>query len=112
MLKNDMPDTVRSLITTVEAKKLLKLIETWEGKPKKQWKARADAHLAAIEGGDPFQYAKAFTELSRMADAEELRLRDRSNLQQSRELLIEELARALKKTAPQAEKLIQKALDT
>ena len=100
------------MITTVEAKKLLKLIETWEGKPKKQWKARADAHLAAIEGGDPFQYAKAFTELSRMADAEELRLRDRSNLQQSRELLIEELARALKKTAPQAEKLIQKALDT
>lgn len=112
MLKNDLPNHVRSLITKDEAQELLKHIEQWEGKPKKQWKARADAHQAAIEGGDPFEYAKVFAELSRMAEQDDLRLRDRANLSQSRNLLIEELARALRKSERQTEKLVEKALQS
>ena len=66
MLEKDLPNTVRTLISADEAKKLLKHIETWNGTAKSQWKARADAHQAAIDGGDPFKYAKVFKELDQM----------------------------------------------
>jgi RNA polymerase-interacting CarD/CdnL/TRCF family regulator len=107
-----LPGTVRSLISADEAKQLLKHIESWEGQAKSQWKARADAHQAAIEGGDPFEYAKVAKELGRMEAADELRPRDKANLAQSLNLLTEEITQSLQKTPAQTSKLIRKALDS
>ena len=110
LLKEDLSKTVRSLISASEARKVLKQIEHWDGEPKSQWKARADTHEAIIEGGDPFEYAKVVKELSRMESADELRPRDRRNLNDTLDLLEEELTASLNKTPAQARELLQDAL--
>jgi RNA polymerase-interacting CarD/CdnL/TRCF family regulator len=101
---------VRSLMTASEARKLLDQIKNWDGTAKDQWKARAEGHQAAIDGGDPFEYAKILKELSRMEADGTLRPRDKANLDQSMELLTEELSRALEKTPAQAHQLIRKVI--
>lgn len=111
MLNDELPNTVRSLISATQARKLLKQIETWDGEAKSQAKARADKHQAAIESGNPFEYAKVAKELGRIKSEDELRPRDRTNLAQSLTLLREEITHSLKKTPAQAEKLLEKALE-
>jgi RNA polymerase-interacting CarD/CdnL/TRCF family regulator len=111
ILEDECPNILRNLISAAGARKLLKQIEDWDGKPKSQWKARADKHQAQIETGDPFEYAKVPKEISRIGPEEELRPRDRANLEQSLNLLREEITHSLKKTPAQADKLIGKALD-
>lgn len=88
---------------------MLSHLADWDGKAKSQWKARADKHQAAIDGGDPFEYAKVVKELSRMEAEGTLRPRDKGHLNQSLDLLVEEVSRTLKKTPEQARKLIEKA---
>ena len=106
-----MPNTVRGLISAVEARKLLKQIEDWDGEPKSEWKARADKHQSAIESGNPFEYAKVAKELGKMKPESELRPRDKANLAQSLTLLKEEITYSLKKTPSQVESLLEKALE-
>jgi RNA polymerase-interacting CarD/CdnL/TRCF family regulator len=110
LLEKDLSETIRCLITAVEAKELLQKIEAWDGKPKAQWKARADAHQAAIDGGDPFECGKVLKGLSQMEAEGTLRPRDRAHLNRSQELLTEELSRALKKSRAQVLKLIDEAI--
>ncbi|MEJ2402575.1 MAG: CarD family transcriptional regulator [Xanthomonadales bacterium] len=111
VLAKDASDTIRTVISADEAQDLLDQIKHWNGSPKKQWKARADAHRIAIESGDPLEYGKVVKGLSRMQEDSPLRQQDRAHLKQSMELLTEELARALKKRPRQAEKLILEAID-
>jgi RNA polymerase-interacting CarD/CdnL/TRCF family regulator len=111
LLKEDLPNTVRNVISPTQARKLLKEIETWEGNPKSQLKARADAHESAIDGGNPFEYGKVAKELSRLKSRDELRPRDRANLNRSLTLLTEELTFSLKKSSNQASELIHNALN-
>jgi len=111
VLEKDLRTTVRTLVTPEQTGKLLDQIRSWDGKAKPQWKARAETHQAAIDGGDPFEYARAAKELSRMETVDELRPRDKANLARSLRLLTEEISRALKKTPAQAAELIQSALD-
>ena len=111
VLEKDLPNTVRTLISEDEAWELLKHIKDWKGEAKSQWKARADAHQAAIDGGDPFKYATVVKELDKMDSNDELRPKDRANLTQSLGLLTEEITQSLNKTPSQASKLIQKALN-
>jgi len=111
LLEKDLANTVRALISADEAKELLKQIETWDGTAKSQWKARADAHQAAIEGGDPFKYARVVKELDQIDNEDELRPRDKANLTRALGLLTEEITQSLNKTPAQASKLIQKALN-
>jgi RNA polymerase-interacting CarD/CdnL/TRCF family regulator len=101
---------VRNLISPTKARKLLKEIEAWDGNPKSQLKARADAHESAIDGGDPFEYGKVAKELSKLKARDELRPRDKANLTRSLTLLTEEITFSLKKSSDQASKLIHKAL--
>jgi CarD family transcriptional regulator len=112
LLKDECSNVIRRLISAEEARELLEQIETWDGEPRSQWKARADKHQAAIETGDPFEYAKVPKELSRMGQEEELRPRDKANLEQSLNLLKEEIIYSLKKTPTQVDKLIGKALES
>lgn len=108
--KDDMPEEVRTLISANKARKLLKELKEWDGKPKRQWKARANAHQAAIDSGDPFAYAKAFKELSLLHAEDSLRAGDRAHYKQAEELLVEELANSLGKTRSQARVLLDKAI--
>ncbi len=110
MLKDDLPEAVRTIISANKARQLLKELKQWEGKPSKQWKARANAHQAAIDGGNPFEYAKVFKELSQLDANETLRAGDRAHYKQSEELLVEELANSLGKTRRQARKLLDGAV--
>lgn len=111
VLEKDVSDTIRTVISADEAKSLLDQIKRWNGSPKKQWKARADAHRIAIDSGDPLEYGKVVKGLSQMQEDSPLRQQDRAHLKQSMELLTEELARALKKRPRQAEKLIIEAIE-
>ena len=111
ILKDECPNFLRGLISADDARELLKQIENWDGEPKSQWKARADKHQAAIETGDPFEYAKVPKEISKIGPEEELRPRDRANLEQSLNLLKEEITHSLNKTPAQVDALIGKALD-
>jgi len=109
--QKDVPTTVRKLITKEKAHELLDVIKAWGGNAKTQWKSRVDAHKAAIEGGDPFEYAKVAKELSILESHTSLRHHDKTNLEQSLDLLTEEIARTLKKTKKQARKLITEAIE-
>ncbi len=106
ILKDDVPETVRSLISNREAKRLLEELKSYEGKVSKQWKARANAHQAAIDRGDPFEYAKVFKGLTKLEEKDGLRAQDKAHLAQSLELLTEELACSLRKSPEQARKML------
>lgn len=97
---------MRSLISNKDAKRLLEEIKTWNGKVSKQWKARANAHQAAIDRGDPFEYAKVFKGLSKLEEEDGLRAQDKAHLAQSLDLLTEELACSLRKSPEQARKML------
>jgi RNA polymerase-interacting CarD/CdnL/TRCF family regulator len=107
--KDDLEESVRNLITAKEAKSLLQEMQTWEGKVSKQWKTRANAHQAAIDRGDPFEYAKVFKGLIRLEARDTLRAQDRAHLNQSADLLTEEIAFSLKKTPEQARRMLNRA---
>ena len=108
ILEKDLDNTVRSLISTKEAKELLEQIKTWDGKVSKQWKARANKHQAAIDRGDPFEYAKVYKGLSKLESQDGLRAQDKQHLAQSLELLTEELAWSLRKSEEQTRKMLTK----
>jgi len=106
ILKEDVPNTVRSLISSKEAKQLLEDLKSFDGKVSKQWKARANKHQAAIDRGDPFEYGKVFKSLSKLEEQDGLRAQDKQHLAQSLELLTEELACSLRKSPEQARKML------
>lgn len=110
LLAKDVSNTIRTLISADEARKLLERIAHWNGAPKKQWKARADAHQAALESGDPLECAKVVKGLTHLQAESPLRQQDRAHLKQAMELLTEEIARALKKRPRQARSLIVEAI--
>ena len=105
-------ESIRKLITPDEAQNLLEHMRTWKGKPKSQWKARADAHQRAIESGNPMECAEVLKGLNQMESDGTLRNQDRNHLKQSLELLIDELTRVLTKRPSQARKLIYEALES
>jgi CarD family transcriptional regulator len=107
--KQNLANTVRQPISTTEARKLLNEIKNYKAKPSKQWKARANANQAAIERGDPFEYAKVFKGLCQLEAEGGLRAQDRAHLNQSTNLLVDELAHSLRKTPEQARALLAKA---
>lgn len=106
ILKDDVPNTVRSLITTKEAKRLLDELKSYDGKVSKQWKARANAHQAAIDRGDPFEYGKVFKSLRKLEAKDGLRAQDKAHLAQSLDLLTEELSCSLRKSPEQTRKML------
>jgi RNA polymerase-interacting CarD/CdnL/TRCF family regulator len=112
VLEEDLPEVVRELISSEEAKELLGEIDAWEGKPSSQWKARANAHQAAIDSGDPFQYIKVLKGLAHLENDGALRSSDREHLSKSLCLLTEELSCALKKTPQQVRRLLNRAIGT
>jgi len=99
-------------MTQKQAKQVLDLIRSWDGKPISAWKARSDAHQRAIDSGDPFEYAKAYRELHEMDCKDALRPQDNAHLNQISQLLSEELARSLNKPDKQIRQLISEALDS
>jgi RNA polymerase-interacting CarD/CdnL/TRCF family regulator len=106
ILKDDVPNTVRSLISNKEAKRLLEEIKSYDGKVSKQWKARANAHQAAIDRGDPFEYAKVYKGLTKLEEKDGLRAQDKAHLAQSLDLLTEELSCSLRKSREQTRKML------
>ncbi len=109
LLEQDLAKSVRRLLTASEARQILDQLRQWDGSVDKQWKSRADSIRKAMEQGDPFEYAKVFKGLSRLAAESDLRQQDREHLAQSLEFLTEELALSLGKTSAQARDLISEA---
>lgn len=109
VLEKDLKKTVREPISAKQAKRLLEELRQWSGKPSSQWKTRANAHQAALDRGDPFEYAKVFKGLSQLEAEGALRAQDRAHLNQSLDLLTEELAHSLGKTSEQARNLLAQA---
>jgi RNA polymerase-interacting CarD/CdnL/TRCF family regulator len=110
MPAKDVTDPIRRVISADEAKELLDHIKGWESKPKTQWKARANAHQAALETGDPLECAKVLKDLNQLESEGNLRQHDRVHLKQSLDLLIEEISQALGKRRGQTRKLIFEAV--
>ena len=97
-------------VSAEEAARLLSHMKEWDGEVHKQWKARTATHQAAIDGGDPFEYAKVLKELIQLKQKGPLRPNDRAHLSRSLDLLTEELSRALNMTTLQARELIDDAV--
>lgn len=106
--KEDLSKTVRNPIDAREAKKLLDYLKSWKGKVSKQWKARANAHQATMEKGDPFGYAQVYKGLSKLEEEGNLRAADRTHFNQSLSFLSEELANALGKSEDEVRVQIEK----
>ena len=105
----DAEDTVRNPITRKQARQILDHIGTWDGRPSKQWKARANAHQEAMERGDPFEYAEVFKGLCVLESEGTLRHTDRTHLNQAMDFLADELSFALGKTPDQVRDLLTRA---
>jgi len=110
--KDRLADEVRTLISANKSRQLLKELQAWSKKPSKQWKARANAHQAAIATGDPFEYAKVYKELSGLDADDALRTGDRQHFKQTEALLVEELASALGKSRRKALAMLHEAAST
>lgn len=110
LLEENLPGSVRSVVSPGVAKDILDQLNSWNGKTTSQWKARANAHQAAIESGDPFEYAKVLKGLAQLGIEGPLRTSDRVHFNRSLHLLTEELACALKKSPRQVSKLIDQAV--
>lgn len=100
---------MRAPINKTEANKLLEHIKNWSGKVGNAWKARACTNQSVMERGDPFGYADVYKGLSKLEDEGTLRATDREHLNQSLELLVEELAYALDKSPVHTRAQITKA---
>ncbi len=106
-----LADNVRAPLDADQAQQLLDHLKDCAGKVRKQWKARAAAHQAAIDRGDPFEYATIYKGLAQLEADGTLRHTDRRHLNRSLDFLADELAYALGKTNDQARDLIQDAVD-
>jgi RNA polymerase-interacting CarD/CdnL/TRCF family regulator len=110
VLQDDLPAVVRGLISSEQAEELLGQINAWNGKPETQWKARANAHQAAIDSGDPFEYSKVVKGLAQLESGGALRSCDREHLSKSLGLLTEELSCALNKSPQQVRRMLTQAI--
>jgi len=110
MPAEDVTDPIRRVISADEAQELLDHIKGWDSKPKTQWKARANAHQAALESGDPLECAKVLKDLNQLESEGALRQHDRTHLKQSMDLLTDEISQALGKRPSQARRLIIEAV--
>lgn len=100
--EEDLAETVRKPMSAKKAKQLLDHIDGWDGKVRKEWKARANANQTAMEAGDPFAYADVYKGLSKLEAEGSLRATDREHMKKSLDLLVEEVSVALGKTPEQA----------
>lgn len=107
--QQDLSNTVRTPISNTDAKKVISEIKSFKGKSSKQWKTRANANQAAIERGNPFEYAKVFKSLSKLEAEGALRAQDRQHLNQSTNLLVDELSHSLRKPADKVREMLVKA---
>lgn len=105
----DAREMVRNPINRNQARQILNHIETWKGRPSKQWKARAATHQEALDRGDPFEYAEVFKGLSQLDAESKLRQNDRGHLSHAMDFLADELSFALGKTPDQVRELITEA---
>jgi CarD family transcriptional regulator, regulator of rRNA transcription len=106
-----LADSVRAPLDADQAQQVLDHLKEWNGKPRRQWKARAAAHQEAIDRGDPFEYAEIFKALTQLEAEGSLRHTDRRHLNRSMEFLVDELAFALNKSDDQARRLITRAAE-
>ena len=104
--EQDLEQIVRTPINKTEANKLLEHLDNWDGKVGSSWKVRATANQTVIESGDPFGYVDVYKGLSKLEHEGTLRASDRQHLNQSLELLVEELAYAMDRTPEQARQQI------
>ena len=85
LLRENLPDEVRDVISADEAADVLTLMEDWDKAVESNWKSRANRHQAAIESGDPYEYAKVLKELSSLSRDKPLRASDKAHFNQSHE---------------------------
>ena len=104
--EQDLDQVVRTPINKKEANKLLEHIGSWNGKVGSSWKIRATANQTVLENGDPYGYVDVYKGLSKLEHEGTLRASDRQHLNQSLELLVEELAYAMGNTPEQAREQI------
>jgi len=102
----DAAEAVRKPVNCKQARQILEHIGSWHGNPSKQWKARANAHQAAIDRGDPFEYAEVFKNLHWLEAEGSLRNTDRAHLNQAMDFLVDELSFAFDKTPERVRELI------
>lgn len=98
----DLDKTVRVPIGAKKANEILDHLRSWEGQMSSEWKTRASSNQEALERGKPRDYVEVYKGLSQLEEQGTLRASDRAHLNQSLELLSEELANALGKTPEQA----------
>jgi RNA polymerase-interacting CarD/CdnL/TRCF family regulator len=100
--ENELDEFIRKPMGKSEAGKLLDHLETWQGNVSNQWKTRANAHQKKMDAGEPMRYAEVYKSLIHRQKDDSLSAADRTHLQQSSDLLAEELANALGKTHTEA----------
>lgn len=104
--EQDLERIVRMPISKQEANKLFEHLDNWNGKVGSSWKIRATANQSVLESGDPFGYVDIYKGLSKLEHEGTLRASDRQHLNQSLELLVEELAYAMGETREKTRKQI------
>ena len=105
--RQDLSESVRSIISAKEARDVLDHLKSCKPKMSTHWKSRTNKNEAAIEDGEPEKLATVYKGLVTMqAKGQSLRAADRKHLQASFDLLCEELAAALGEPRSEVERMV------
>ena len=110
MPAKNLDDTVREPISENKAQELLDSVNDDQESLSPSWKVRSRRNQERLSSGDPLQLFQVYRGLLELKTAKgSLNNSDRKQLNQSLELLADELAIALGKTSEQAKALLERA---
>ncbi len=102
---------IRSVVSKREVEKVLVILRQPEGAAPKNWSRRFKANYEMLRSGDIYQVAEVVRNLATRDGASGLSAGEKRMLTKAKQILLSELAAAIKKDEAEAEDLVNRALD-
>jgi len=101
---------IRRVVTKQEVEQVLDILREPEGKAPKNWSRRFKANYEKLRSGDIFQVAEVVRNLATRETDKGLSAGEKRMLTKAKQILLSELAVAIKKTEEKAEEMIDTVL--
>jgi CarD family transcriptional regulator len=113
MIPTDSTEQVglRSVVSTAEVKKVLKVLTEDESSMAANWSRRFKNNMEKLHSGDPYQVAEVLRNLAIREREKGLSAGEKRMILKARQILISELSYATAKTEDEAEIMIDEVLD-
>jgi CarD family transcriptional regulator len=102
---------IRRVVSKKEVDKVMKVLREPDGSKGGNWSRRFKANYEKLRSGDIFQVAEVVRNLSTRDEDKGLSAGERRMLTKAKQILLSELAAAIKKTEEKAEELVTRVLE-